>query len=271
MNTMMRKAAWKLAAIIMTVCLGVLIASFASAADYSFESGGSSDYYPPTDYEEIYGSCYQYGSMNAVDMDTVELPYGYSDGTSIGAAERITVAGTLGSSGVYGAQLDAPFSVSLSGSGHTSVTAESVMPYTYQPNAFTPVNGMTLEDGSIGTVQIPVLGIEVKVWEGETTDSMAKGLGHYSSSSGWDGNVCVCGHNRGAKCAIGVIKDLEIGDTITYTTVYGTRTYAVSYVGIISYTDWSHLQPTADNRITLTTCLANQPESRVCVQAVELR
>ena len=76
-------------------------------------------------------------------------------------------------------------------------------------------------------------------------------------------------HNRGTKYAIGSIKDLKIGDTITYTTVYGTRTYEVSYVGTIDGTDWSRLQATADNRITITTCLANQPEKRVVVQAIE--
>ena len=76
-------------------------------------------------------------------------------------------------------------------------------------------------------------------------------------------------HNRGSAYSIGTIKDLEIGDTITYTTVYGTRTYAVSYVGTISSTDWSRLQATADNRLTITTCLANQPSKRVVVQAVE--
>ena len=107
------------------------------------------------------------------------------------------------------------------------------------------------------------------VWEGETTASMAKGLGHYSSTSGWLGNVGVCGHNRGARYNIGAIKDLKPGDIITYTTVYGTRTYQVTMVKTIANNDWSYLQGTVDNRITLTTCLANQPAKRICVQAVE--
>jgi sortase A len=63
---------------------------------------------------------------------------------------------------------------------------------------------------------------------------------------------------------------LSIGDNISYTTVYGTRKYSVSYVGTISNTDWTYLQGTSDNRITLTTCLADHPESRVVVQAVEV-
>ena len=136
--------------------------------------------------------------------------------------------------------------------------------------AYTSVDGMERKDGSIGTLKIPSLNINMKVWEGETNTSMAKGLGHYSSTSGWDGNIGVCGHNRGAKYTIGSIKDLEIGDTITYTTIYGTRTYEVVLVKTISNSDWSYLQATADNRITLTTCLANQPEKRICVQAVQI-
>ena len=137
--------------------------------------------------------------------------------------------------------------------------------------AYTSVKDMKRSDGSIGTVKIPSLGITRKVWEGETTTSMSKGMGHYSATSAWDGNVGVCGHNRGATYAIGSIKNLKQGDIITYTTVYGTRTYAVSSVETIANTDWSRLQATSDNCITLTTCLANQPEKRVCVQAVEVR
>ena len=138
-----------------------------------------------------------------------------------------------------------------------------------KPTAYTSVENMTRADGSIGTLNIPSLNVTMKVWEGETNESMAKGLGHYRSTSGWNGNVGVCGHNRGAKYVIGAIKDLNVGDTINYETVYGTRTYSVSYVGVISNTDWSRLQPTSDNRITITTCLSDQPNFRVCVQATE--
>ena len=63
---------------------------------------------------------------------------------------------------------------------------------------------------------------------------------------------------------------MDSGDLITYTTIYGTRTYAVTSVKIIASDDWSNLQATSDNRITLTTCLANQPEKRICVQAVQI-
>ena len=154
------------------------------------------------------------------------------------------------------------------GSGTTTAPANPTTPTVQQP-AYTSVSGMAYRDGSIGTVSIPRLGPNVKVWEGETSTSMAKGLGHYSSTSGWAGNVGVCGHNRGAKYNIGAIKNLKQGDVITYTTAYGTRTYEVTMVKVIANNDWSYLQGTADNRITLTTCVDNQPSQRICAQAVE--
>lgn len=107
------------------------------------------------------------------------------------------------------------------------------------------------------------------LWEGETTASMKKGLGHFTSTSVWNGNVAVCGHNRGAKYVIGSIKNLDVGDKITYTTSMGTRTYLVETVTKISSSDWSYLSSTTDNRMTLLTCVAGDSSQRWCVQAVQ--
>ena len=99
---------------------------------------------------------------------------------------------------------------------------------------------------------------------------MSKGVGHFTSTSVWNGNVGIAGHNRGAKYIIGSIKDLEAGDKITYTTSQGTRTYAVETVTKIRNDDWSYLGTTSDNRITLVTCVAGDSEHRWCVQAIEV-
>lgn len=255
----------------LVVCVATALTSGAFAVDENFKGVASAEFYPSTEYATAYGAEYIYGGQNVIDFVDVQFPYGFSDGTAIGAAERVILPRVAEPvSGAYGIQATVYEAPATALPVALAVNDESVKPYVYQPAAYTSIQGMERADGSIGTVRIPSLGIDMKVWEGETNASMAKGLGHYSSTSAWDGNVCVCGHNRGASYVIGSIKDLEIGDTVTYTTVYGTRTYAVSYVGVISYTDWSHLQATADNRITLTTCLANQPSSRVCVQAVEV-
>lgn len=233
------------------------------AADYSFETGAGTEYYPATSYADTYGAAYNYGGPNPVDYQIPELPYGVSGTTQIGIMEKGYLPG-----------LQQNVGTSISGDydifgGLYDFPAAAAPPVLSVP-AYTGVDGMERKDGSIGTLKIPSLNINMKVWEGETRASMAKGLGHYSSTSGWDGNIGVCGHNRGAKYNIGSIRNLEIGDNITYSTVYGTRTYAVILVKTISDSDWSYLQATADNRITITTCLANQPSKRVCVQAEEV-
>ena len=233
------------------------------AMEYSIETEENTEYYPSTSYEVMYGAAYNYGGSNLVDYQIPELPYGVSSTTQIGIMEKEHLPSLQQNAG---ASISGDYGIS---GGFYDIPATAAPPVLSVP-AYTGVDGMERKDGSIGTLKIPSLNINMKVWEGETRASMAKGLGHYSSTSGWDGNVGICGHNRGAKYNIGSIRNLEIGDTITYSTVYGTRTYAVILVKTISDSDWSYLQATADNRITITTCLADRPSKRVCVQAVEV-
>ncbi len=65
------------------------------------------------------------------------------------------------------------------------------------------------------------------------------------------------------------VKDLQTGDEVIYKTPYGTRIYEVKMSTIIQDTDWSYLQETDENIITLITCVRNKPEQRLCVQAVQ--
>lgn len=266
-------------AVLPVLALLALTPSAYAAADYAFQTDAPQDYYKSTSYEDVYGSSYNYGSRNVVDYQIPELEYGIQSTTMTGVMERTILPGlqqtVATGGGGYGVSGGGPITVLVeAGSTGSTVTpttpAVPTIPTVQQP-AYTSVDGMAYKDGSIGTIKIPSLKINMKVWEGETNTSMSKGLGHYSSTSAWDGNAGFCGHNRGTKYAIGSIKNLKQGDTITYTTIYGTRTYAVETVKIISNTDWSYLQATSDNRITITTCLADHPESRVVVQAVETR
>ena len=49
----------------------------------------------------------------------------------------------------------------------------------------------------------------------------------------------------------------------------GTRTYVVKSITKIADTDWSKLQYTSDNRLTLITCVEDVGDQRLCVQAVQ--
>ena len=137
--------------------------------------------------------------------------------------------------------------------------------------ALTAIEDIRQSDGSIGTLKIPAISLTVTAWEGESAAAMKKGVGLIDSTSAWLGNVGLIGHNRGASTVFSKLKNLKVGDEITYTTALGSRTYTVSAVERISATDWSLLQYTTDNRITLVTCVEDAPQYRLAVQAVEKR
>jgi sortase A len=117
-------------------------------------------------------------------------------------------------------------------------------------------------DGSVGTLYIHKTGQTVTVYEGENLDNLKKGAGHFSATSAWDGNVALCGHNRGSWPYFGFVRDLQTGDRITYTTRYGSRTYEVFSKEQIGEYDNSKLAWASENLLTLITCIENTPELR---------
>ena len=173
--------------------LAVLTLS-ASAADYEFTTAGDTDYYGSTDYEGYYDSSYNYGGMNEIDFDIPEIQYGL-------AQEFLETS-------LYNPYLSNSVQYGLSYSGGSQTGGSSVS-YTLETGTFTVDYGgepipveytpevtladMLRDDGSIGTVTISSVGMEVKVYEGATTESMAKGAGHYETTSLWDGNVGLFG------------------------------------------------------------------------------
>lgn len=120
-------------------------------------------------------------------------------------------------------------------------------------------------------IEIPKLGLIAPIKTGTTQEVLATAVGHFEGSSKWNGNVALAGHNRGYNCNFFQnIKKLEEGDKIIYYTKNGKREYEVVLNKIIKQTDWSYVQETEDNRITLITCVENMYEYRRCVQAIEI-
>lgn len=122
--------------------------------------------------------------------------------------------------------------------------------------------------GHLGTLKIPAIGLSTKVYQGTGSSVLAKGAGHFLDTSIWAGNVCIAGHNRGVRDDFGDLHTLEPGDTVTWTTKLGTRTYEVVSVQKVLETDTSGTTATSDDRLTLYTCVRDQREYRWCVTAV---
>ena len=120
-------------------------------------------------------------------------------------------------------------------------------------------------------IEIPKINLKAEVAEGTTDEVMNKYVGHFESTPVFNGNPCLAAHNRGYPVNyFGRLKELVQNDVIIYKTSQGTRKYKVSLITVIKDTDWSNLKNTNDNRITLITCVENQPEYRRCIQATEI-
>lgn len=77
--------------------------------------------------------------------------------------------------------------------------------------AYTPVTSdLYYNNGSLGTLKIPAIGLTVRVYEGTDSTALKKGAGHFSDTSIWNGNVCIAGHNRGINNHFGQIHTLTV-------------------------------------------------------------
>lgn len=119
-------------------------------------------------------------------------------------------------------------------------------------------------------LEIPKINLVADISEGTDVKTLDQYIGHFEETSKSQGNICLAGHNRGYSVNyFENLKELEIGDEIYYTYQGERLEYIVSSKNIIKDTDWSSLENTEDNRLTLITCVENQPELRRCIQAIE--
>ena len=154
--------------------------------------------------------------------------------------------------------------------GSSSLTT-TTKPTVSDANVFTEVtDDLYYKGGHLGRLEIPVLDLSVKIYEGTGSSTLAKGVGHFEDTSIWGGNVCLASHNRGANNYFGKIHTLDAGDKITLTTKLGTKTYEVTTVSKVSETDRSGLEETGESCLTLYTCVRDQRDLRYCVRATEV-
>ena len=126
-------------------------------------------------------------------------------------------------------------------------------------------------DDEIGTLTIPdILLDNAPIRESVELSTLSETIGHFPSTSIYEGNVGLASHNSGSQGDFFKnLKKIKIGSEIFYQTNYGIKRYVVTTKEVISEEDWSYLQETEDNRITLITCVAGQKDKRLCVQAIE--
>lgn len=244
--------------------LAALAVTPAYALEYTVDGPSAGDFGSPTSSTTVY-LAENPAALNK-SKSAALIPPGFGTPTSYlpGSGELLTpnLAGNTGCPSVAlpsveGATMLAPMVV-------------ETPTVSYPVTAYTAVTSdLYYSGGYLATLQIPRLGVNVKVYQGTDSTQLAKGAGHFPGTSIWDGNVAVAGHNRGTNCYFGDIHRLAQGDAIILTTKLGKRTYAVTGVFEVEETDSSMLAATPDNCITLYTCVRNESAYRWCVRAVE--
>lgn len=119
----------------------------------------------------------------------------------------------------------------------------------------------------IGILKIDKIDFEGLIYEGTSLDILEKGVGHFKNTPILNGNVCLAAHNTNKYWS--KLYTLKNDDTIIYTSMLGTKTYKVFNIKEIEETEWSALENTNENILTLITCVKGKPNLRLCVQALE--
>ena len=119
-------------------------------------------------------------------------------------------------------------------------------------------------------LEIPSINLKANIEEGTTKEIMDNYIGHFEETSKSLGNIGLAAHNRGYKNNyFENLKKLKQGDKIIYRYNDFSKIYIVEKHEIIKDTDWTMLESTEENKITLITCVENEPEYRRCIQGIE--
>lgn len=146
--------------------------------------------------------------------------------------------------------LRAQFTPQLASAPPASRPAETTPPIETPPS-LPPELGV-----AAALIEIPRIGVEKVVVEGVGVEDLKKGPGHYPDTAmpGQRGNAAIAGHRTTYGAPFYDVDQLEPGDLIFVTTTRGRFHYEVRELAVVGPDAVSVLDPTDDDRLTLTTC-----------------
>ncbi|MDL2288327.1 class D sortase, partial [Oscillospiraceae bacterium OttesenSCG-928-F05] len=175
----MKKLITTLTALLLTVifCVPVL------AYDVTVEGAEQHPFGKPTSTDEVSATPADTATITDKDAQLIAPAFGSASAHAPGTGDPLTPHLTETTAGT-------PPSVG-NAAAHVPTTNSPAVPETL----FTLPQFYS--DGSMGRLQIPRIGVDAKIYETESLDSLAKGIGHFKTTSAWDGLVGLCAHNRG--------------------------------------------------------------------------
>ena len=274
---------------LLAVCLLLAMTLPAHALEYSFEQPEPPHYGKPSSVEVVITPDGGAEKNEDISKNAARIPPGFGSAMSntLHTGEYLTpnlVPSAMAATGeMVSGGAAVVFPPDMSGLSAEAVPADLSAGSTIVPGSSTltvessgssgyteVTDDLYYRDGSLGTLEIPAIGLSVNIFQGTDAATLKRGVGHFEDTSIWDGNASFAAHNRGANSYFGKIHTLELGDRITLTTKLGTRTYEVTSVSKVSETDRSALAASQSNVITLYTCVRDQRDLRWCITGMEV-
>jgi sortase A len=109
------------------------------------------------------------------------------------------------------------------------------------------------EGDVIGEIQVPRIGLDSMVVQGDSSRNLRRAVAHISNSAlpGEWGNVALAGHRD---TFFRPLRDIRAGDEIRLKTAAGTFEYRVQSIEIVGPRDTDVLEPSSGRDLTLITC-----------------
>ncbi len=116
-------------------------------------------------------------------------------------------------------------------------------------------------------IYIPKINTIEKIFEGTDLNTLEKGVGHFANTTKDKGNICLAGHNIGINTSpFKYLFTLEKDDYLIYKYNDREYKYILSYKKEIDETDFSHIENTNDNNLTIITCIVGKKTKRLVVR-----
>ena len=143
----------------------------------------------------------------------------------------------------------------LTASFEKRVTTVPTLPGSQPVTSETTVPPVDIGD-ALAMIEIPKIDVKKAVVEGVGVEDLKQGPGHYPETPlpGQHGNAAIAGHRTTYGAPFYDIDSLDPGDPIFVTTAAGRFRYDVIEQKVVDPSAVYVLDPTPDDRLTLTTC-----------------
>jgi LPXTG-site transpeptidase (sortase) family protein len=110
-----------------------------------------------------------------------------------------------------------------------------------------------VEGETIGEIQVPRLGLNAMVVQGDSPANLRRAVGHISKSAlpGEWGNVAVAGHRD---TFFRPLRGIRVGDEIDFATPERSFEYVVESIQVVAPDDVQVLEPSTGHDLTFVTC-----------------